>query len=135
MIEANRLIHLGPEPQLCKVPSESGLGQTIARCPKCNVALWSNYGRPLVRYVRVGTLDKPERCPPELHIWTVNKQPWVVLSENVPVLEESYDEKENYWSKESMERWKIFLERVEIWEAKMAKEGEQNGASEGGMEI
>ena len=88
-----------------------------------------------MRYLRVGTLDKPERCPPELHIWTCSKQPWVMFPESVPVLEDTYEERERYWSKESMERWKIFLERVEIWEAKQAKEGGESISSEGQAKV
>ena len=125
MIEANRLVHLGAEPQLSKIPSESGLGQTMARCPRCYITVWSNYGGPLVRFVRVGTLDRQEICPPDIHIWTGSKQPWVALPEGVTALEETYESKEQYWSKESMERWKVFNEKVRIWEAKKA-EGEDD---------
>ena len=63
-------------------PSVSGTGQKIARCPTCRVAVWSNYGGggDLARYVRVGTLDEPDRLPPDIHIFTMSKQPWVVLA-------------------------------------------------------
>jgi len=39
--------------------------------------LWSNYPQagPAVRFVRVGTLDDPDRCPPDIHIFTSSKQP------------------------------------------------------------
>ena len=63
--------------------SPSGKGQTIARCPKCHVAVWSNYYmnglKDLIRFVRVGTLDNPDAMPPDVHIFTESKQPWVVL--------------------------------------------------------
>lgn len=29
--------------------------------------------------IRVGSLDKPDRLPPEVHIYTSTRQPWVVL--------------------------------------------------------
>jgi hypothetical protein len=47
------------EPELVDTPSESSLGQLIARCPKCCVAVWSNYAGagPVVRFVRIGTLE------------------------------------------------------------------------------
>lgn len=129
MIEANRVIHLGPEPELSKVPSESGVGQTIARCPKCFVALWSNYDGPLIRFVRAGTLDKPAYCPPDVHIFTASKQPWVILPEGVLALEKTYTAKEDVWPKESLKRWEIFLEKVRTWEARKEKEaGEENGS-------
>ena len=60
------------EPELVATPSASGKGQTIARCATCKVAVWSNYPQagPAVRFVRVGTLDEPHLCPPDIHIYT-----------------------------------------------------------------
>src|ERR1700743_198519 len=39
-------------------PSQSGKGQTIIRCPRCKVALWSHYpdSGPGIAFVRVGTM-------------------------------------------------------------------------------
>ena len=121
-IEANRVIHLGPEPMLTKVPSESGRGQVLARCPKCNVAIWSNYEGPLVRYVRVGTLDQPANCLPDVHIFTASKQPWVTLPQGARTFEQTYEKKEDVFSKEGLERWAIFEEKLRLWEAKKAEE-------------
>lgn len=126
MIEANRVVHLGPEPLLHTVPSESGDGQTLARCPKCNGVFWSNYEGPLTRYVRVGTLDQPARCPPDVHIFTISKQPWLLLSEGVPALERTYERKEEYWSEESMKRLAIFDEKVRIWQARKGEGGDHD---------
>ena len=79
MIEADRVVNLGVEPDLVDTPSDSGLGQKIARCPHCRVAVWSHYAGsgPAVRFVRVGTLDDPDLLPPDVHIFTASKQPWV----------------------------------------------------------
>lgn len=107
MIEHDRVIHLGPEPELIDTPSESGEGQVYARCPKCHIAVWSNYGGPLLRFVRVGTLDQPDCCPPEVHIFTASKQPWVVLPEGVPARDQDY-KREELWSEESTKRWESF---------------------------
>jgi RimJ/RimL family protein N-acetyltransferase len=40
-------------------PSASGRGQKISRCPRCRIAVWSNYAGAggAVHFVRVGTLD------------------------------------------------------------------------------
>ncbi len=105
MIEADRVILLKGEPEVVKTPSNSGKGQKIARCPTCRIALWSNYGggRDVVRFVRVGTLDEPDRLPPDIHIFTSSKQPWVVLPPDIPAVEEYY-ERDQYWPKESLER-------------------------------
>lgn len=81
MYEAERVEHIAAEPKIVDTPSASGKGQKIARCPRCKVAVWSNYpgSGPAVRFVRVGTLDDPSLCPPDVHIFTSSKQPWVTF--------------------------------------------------------
>jgi hypothetical protein len=87
MIETDRLKVLGREPEWTTVTSASGAGQSIARCPTCSIAVWSVYLhgtvniRQRIRIVRVGTLDTPDLLPPDVHIWTSEKQPWIVLSD------------------------------------------------------
>ena len=105
MIEADRVEVIAGEPVRIDTPSNSGKGQKITRCPKCHVALWSNYAGAgdAVRFVRVGTLLEPGGMPPDIHIFTSTKQPWVVLPPGTPAMEEYYDRKK-YWPKESLER-------------------------------
>ena len=105
MIEADRVELLQGEVDVVLTPSESGRGQKIARCPTCRVALWSNYSGAgdAVRFVRVGTLDEPDRLPPDVHIFTMSKQPWVILPPGVPVFPEFY-ELDKVWPKESLGR-------------------------------
>jgi hypothetical protein len=93
LIEATRLVRLAGDVDLVATPSASGRGQAIARCPRCRIALWSHYAGagPAVCFVRVGTLDDPDRCPPDIHIFTASKQPWVVLPPGVPAVPEYYD--------------------------------------------
>ena len=108
MIEAGRVDLLCGEPEVILTPSNSGKGQKIARCPECRVAVWSNYSGAgdLVRFVRVGTLDHPELLPPDIHIFTSSKLPWVILPKDKPVMQEYYNLKE-YWPEESIERRRI----------------------------
>ena len=105
MIEADRVELLEGEVETILTPSASGKGQKIARCPKCRIAVWSNYvaAGDAIRFVRVGSLDEPDRVPPDVHIHTVSKQPWVVLPENVPVFTASYDAA-TLWPAESLKR-------------------------------
>ncbi|KAK9773414.1 putative Glutathione-dependent formaldehyde-activating, GFA [Seiridium cardinale] len=109
MYEANLVTLTTPtEPQLIQTPTKSGNPQTIARCPTCGVAVWSHYGTHgggVIRIIRVGTLDEPDAWgfAPEMHIYTSTKQPWVVLSGEVPLVEEFYDFSD-YWPKERLER-------------------------------
>ena len=86
LIEASFVTHLAAEPEVVDTPSQSGMGQKIARCPRCRIAMWSNYsgGGPYLRFVRVGTLDTPDALPPDIHIYTASKQQWVVLPTGTP---------------------------------------------------
>jgi hypothetical protein len=112
MIEADRVVHLAGEPELAAIPTLSGKGQRIARCPACRIALWSNYAGAgdSVRFVRVGTLDEPDRLPPDIHIFTSSKQPWVILPAGVPAQPEFYDRK-LFWPPESLARRQALLGR------------------------
>jgi len=106
MIEAERVERLGGEVEVIDTPTLSGKGQKISRCPKCRIAVWSNYAGagPTVHFVRVGTLDEPDRLPPDIHIFTMSKQPWVALPAGVPAVAEYYDRTE-LWPPESLDRF------------------------------
>jgi hypothetical protein len=106
MIEADRVEVLEGEVDTVTTPSLSGRGQKISRCPKCRVALWSNYwgAGEAVRFVRVGTLDEPDRFPPDLHIFTASKQPWVTLPKDKPTFAEYYKASE-HWPATSLARY------------------------------
>lgn len=118
MIEADRVIELGKASELIDTPTNSGRGQQIARCPECKVAVWSIYSGagPLVRFVRVGTLDNPDLLAPDIHIFTASKQPWVVLTQDAPSVPEYYRRSE-HWSAESIARRQTLLDRAKIHQA------------------
>ena len=105
MIEADRVEVLAGEVEIVHTPSNSGKGQKISRCPNCRIAVWSNYAGAgdAARFVRVGTLDEPDLLPPDIHIFTMSKQPWVVLPAGTPAVPEFYD-REKMWPAESLAR-------------------------------
>jgi len=105
MIEADRVELLEGAPVAILTPSNSGHGQKITRCVTCQIALWSNYAGAgdKLRFIRVGTLDNPDQLPPDIHIFTASKQPWLQLPPEVPQVPEYYDRKQ-YWPAESLER-------------------------------
>jgi len=105
MIETDRVQLLAGELDVVDTPSASGKGQTIARCPRCRIALWSHYAGAgdAVCFVRVGTLDEPDRLPPDIHIFTASKQPWVLLPPGTPAVPVYYDSAQ-YWPPESLAR-------------------------------
>jgi len=110
MIEADRVELLSGDIEVVLTPSNSGKGQKISRCPRCRIAVWSNYAGAgdAVRFVRVGTLDQAFCLAPDIHIFTSTKQPWVILPESVPTVPEYYDRK-NYWPPESLRRREVLL--------------------------
>ena len=118
MIESDRVTRLGADPELIRTPSESGSGQLIARCPSCKVAVWSNYAGagPIVSFVRVGTLDNPDLCPPDIHIFTQSKQPWVNLQGGALAVAEYYD-REEFWPPESLRRREALLPAIQAYQA------------------
>lgn len=103
LIEADRVQVLAGTPDVIDTPSESGRGQKIARCPTCKIALWSSYSFPTVRFVRVGSLDDPDLAPPDIHIFTASKQPWLVLPPGALAVPEYYDSSK-VWPAASLER-------------------------------
>lgn len=105
LMEAGRVELMRGRPEIVPTPSESGKGQRITRCPACRIAVWGNYPGmgDAVHFVRVGTLDDPDRLPPDIHIYTMSRQPWVVVPEGVPAMNEYYDRRE-YWPEESLAR-------------------------------
>lgn len=81
MIETAYVKVLRGAPETVATPSESGKGQKVVRCPQCRVAVWSHYASldTKLAFVRVGTLDMPSLCPPDVHIFVRSKQPWVAI--------------------------------------------------------
>ena len=104
LIEADRVELLGGEPVAVPVARSGGKTQKIWRCPTCQVAVFSNYGSPRVRFVRAGTLDDPSEVAPDVHIFTRSKVPWVTLPESVPAFDVYYDSKK-LWPAASLERF------------------------------
>jgi hypothetical protein len=118
MIEADRITALGEPPEMVQTPSASGSGQLIAPCRTCRVAVWSHYAGagPIVRFVRVGALDDPDLLPPDIHIFTASKQPWVVVPEGARAVPEYY-ERAKHWPEGSLARWNAILPLIEAYRA------------------
>ena len=107
LIEADRVEVTG-DPQPVDVPRDDGSTQRIFRCPTCQVAVFSEYGWPEVRFVRGGTLDEPSSVRPDAHIYTRSKLPWVALPDGTPAFD-TYYETGKLWPAESLERLDAIL--------------------------
>ena len=103
LIEVDRVELLAGEPQRVDVPRDGGKKQKIWRCPTCQIAVFSQYTRAKMRFVRGGTLDDPSSVTPDVHIFTRSKLPWVTLPDSVPAFEVYYDTKK-LWPAASLER-------------------------------
>ena len=108
LIEADRVELLAGDPQPVDVPRDDGSNQRIFRCPTCQVAVFSEYGRPEVRFVRGGTLDQPSGVTPDVHIFTRSKLSWITLPESAPAFDIYYDSK-TLWPAASLERLQAAL--------------------------
>jgi hypothetical protein len=108
LIEAERVQLLAGEPQQVDVPRDDGTTQRIWRCPTCQIAVFSRYTHPGMRFVRGGTLDEPQAVTPDVHIFTRSKLPWVTLPDSVPSFEVFYDMRK-LWPAASLERLEALM--------------------------
>ena len=110
LIESSCLQLTSGRPQFVPTPSNSGKGQKVARCPACQVAVWSHYSGlgDIMSFVRVGTLDEPDRLAPDVHIYTESKQPWVVIPAGARAFSQYYKSRE-VWSAHSLARRQALL--------------------------
>jgi len=109
LIETDRVEIQSGSPQPVDAPRDDGSAQRIFRCPKCQVAVFSQYGSPQFRFVRAGTLDVPSSVAPDVHIFTRSKLPWVALPESVPAFEIYYDMK-TLWPAASLARFEALTQ-------------------------
>ena len=107
LIEMDHIELLNGAPEAVPVPSASGKGQTILRCPSCRVALWSHYAGAgaKIAFLRVGTLDHPDRIPPDIHIFTETRQPWLQIPNDARQCPAYYDPRQE-WPAESQARFR-----------------------------
>jgi hypothetical protein len=105
LIEDSRIERLTDQDlHVVDMPSPSGRGHEIHRCPKCEVALWSDYGkRGYLRFVRATTLDDPHAIEPDVHIFVRSKVPWLRLPDGARAFDIFYD-MQKAWPPESLAR-------------------------------
>jgi hypothetical protein len=110
LIESSCLELTAGRPQFVPTPSNSGKGQKVARCPACHVAVWSHYSGlgDIMSFVRVGTLDEPDRLAPDVHIYTESKQPWVLIPAGARSFSQYYKSRE-VWNAQSLARREALL--------------------------
>jgi hypothetical protein len=107
------------ELDMVPVPSQSGIGTALVRCPVCQTGLWTHYvdGGPHITYLRVGTLDHPWELDPDAHIFTRSRREFITISDGKPQFEEYYVDRELMYRPDAKDRV----------EALKAKQGEWMG--------
>lgn len=105
LIERDRITLTAGEPVRTQQKTDSGRPHDIWRCPDCLTALWSDYGRrEVLAFLRVMTLDAPDACPPDVHIFTRTKAPFIDLPEDVRAFDVFYSMQAE-WPAESLARF------------------------------
>ena len=121
LIEADRVELLSGDPEPFAMPTDSGRPHRVFRCPDCGTAVWSEYGGlTKLRFVRVGTLDDPTALPPDVHIFTRSKLPWITLPQDVPAFEV-------YYSSEAVARGKSGTPAGHPWPVRASALAAGNG--------
>jgi hypothetical protein len=83
----------------------TGKNHEVFFCGNCGTYLWSRYHivPSDCRFIRAGTLDRPEAVTPDVHIYTRSKLPWIELPKDVPAFKSIYKIPE-VWSAASLAR-------------------------------
>ena len=110
IIETQAIKLLSGKPVAVPVPRENGPHE-IYRCPRCQTPVWSEYGhKPNIRYVRVGTLDKPGRAEARrAHLHPVESEV-AQLPKRTPSFRDYYNTSK-LWPKASFKRLNAALGR------------------------
>lgn len=109
LIEAEHVRLLSGDTTDVLASTPSGQGQLITRCKACHIAVWSEYFRfsgrfnVPIRFVRAGTLDRPDAFPPDVHIFVESKQAHVILADGIPKFPAFYSVSE-VWTEPSKKR-------------------------------
>jgi hypothetical protein len=89
-----------------RLPTDSRSRHEIVHCAACLTPLWGQHGRQpsVIVYIKVGTLDLPERFPAQAHIFVRSKLPWLALDDAVPQFLGEYNASK-LWPAESQARY------------------------------
>jgi hypothetical protein len=73
--------------------SEQGITNTRYSCASCgNIMYGIGDTSPELAKLQAGTLEDTSEVEPEVHMWTITKQPWLVLPERVKKFETQPDD-------------------------------------------
>jgi len=109
LIETDRIEVISGELQPTAMPTDSGRPHFVYRCGDCGTTITSDYGdRQVLSFLRATTLDDRAALPPDVHIFTRSKLPWVRFPDEARVFEVYYDMAKE-WPAESLARREALL--------------------------
>jgi hypothetical protein len=87
------------------LPTGSGAGNELHCCERCGTYIWCRYQYHKARVIAVrgGTLEDPDRAPPQARIFVASKQRWLTLPNDMPSFAGAFDRRE-VWPDESIKR-------------------------------
>lgn len=86
------------------VSGPTGNEYEVWSCDQCGCTIGGRTVSPAKEMVlRPGTLDDSTSIKPQAHIWIKEKQHWVIIDDELPSFDESYDANE-LWPKDSLIR-------------------------------
>ena len=99
------------------MPSQSGLGQEIMRCPSCFTIVWSHYGStgPAMTFIRTSTLDRAWLIDPDVQIYVASKRHFFDIADGKPQFDGFYPSREALYRPESMDRYRKILPDINIY--------------------
>ncbi|MFN7056982.1 GFA family protein [Hyphomonas sp.] len=111
VIESAEVELLAGAPKVTLTPSNSGRGQLIARCPECQVTVWSHYptAGEAAAFIRVGTLDDKSALTPDVHIFRSSAVSWLALTDGKPAFDDYYPDHLAIWGPDAMARWEKLM--------------------------
>ena len=108
----NTLVIDGEISSSVKLKGGSGAPCIVYYCGKCGTYIFTDYSSAVGRLnVRTKTLDNADEFPPQVHIFTKDKDSWLNLSENQTCHETMYDS-DKTWPEESLKRYKEYLKTI-----------------------
>lgn len=111
------------EPRIVVLPTESGRGQAVARCPACGVMLWSYYpgAGPFLKVLRVATLDRAFELAPDNHVHVRSARDFVRLADGKPAFETCYVDPDSVLRPESRDRYAKIRPEEERWRREVGR--------------
>lgn len=104
-----------------QIPQESGEAQNVTHCPKCFIAVWTEYScGPAIKFVRQGTLDRAWLLQPDLHLYVRSKREFVTIADVTVQFQEFYD-RTKVWRPESLERWDRVMPEIKKYRESLDK--------------